>query len=157
MWRGSPCVIAAVIRTHWNGWCTARRFQRSYIGGCRLDERCTGDDSTEHYGACATVWDFANRKLRLQSSDTKLQDFLLVSRGMDQSCKVRTALLVYSVYATVNTLRADGKRAGPGGAVNLLWERLRKTCMLHPGCAKLIGGLWTQTAGRSFDSGSSRK
>ena len=46
-----PCVIAAVLKTWLNGWCTSRRFQDTGRS-CRLCEDCLGEDPMEHYVEC---------------------------------------------------------------------------------------------------------
>ena len=46
----APRVLSAVIRTLYNGWCTARRFQSS--GCCCLGCPYEGTDSIEHYARC---------------------------------------------------------------------------------------------------------
>ena len=44
-----PCVVAAVLETWVNGWCTSRRFQ--YHGNvCPFSS--TGEDSIDHFACC---------------------------------------------------------------------------------------------------------
>lgn len=41
------------LKTTFNGWCTARRFQE--IGLCRLCRGCDGQDDVAHYATCQGV------------------------------------------------------------------------------------------------------
>ena len=45
-----PRVVAAVFRTQWNGWCTARRFQQE--GKCCVGCYENARDCIAHYAAC---------------------------------------------------------------------------------------------------------
>ena len=46
----APRVLAAVFRAVWNGWCTARRFQKD--APCCLCCSASAMDSIEHYAQC---------------------------------------------------------------------------------------------------------
>ena len=63
-------VMASVIRTLYNGWCTARRFQQQ--GLCRLSCTCTGDDSLEHYARCKIGWEWISRHACFDSENPSL-------------------------------------------------------------------------------------
>jgi hypothetical protein len=139
-----PCVVAALIRTHFNGWCTARRFQEPARGKCSLSEDCSGEDSIEHYACCQCTRDFARRRLRFPG-ELELQTFLGLD-VMDSHARIRTALLVYAVYNVVNSLRSQQLRAQRGTADHLLRERLRYACMLHNGCDSFVRSLWSNVA-----------
>ena len=71
------CVLAALVRSWFNGWCTARRFQQGR-GSCWLAEECAGEDSLEHYCRCAWSWSGARSRLRVDDSRRQLGRFLLL-------------------------------------------------------------------------------
>ena len=146
--RVPPCIVSAVFRSHWNDWCCARRFQDSSTGRCRLDERCNGEDSIEHYSACASVWEFAGRRLRLCRSSCCLQSFLLLDQMTEQET-ICMALLVYAVISGVNDLRVRQTKAEHGAAEGILFERVRKACMLHDFCANVVNSLWSSNSSQS--------
>ena len=57
-----PKVCAAVLRTAWNGWCTARRFQGH--GLCVFGCKCwIQEDSIEHYANCSISTTFIRKHL----------------------------------------------------------------------------------------------
>ena len=76
-------VKAALLRTHWNGWLTAKRWQKSSERrDCRCCFGCNAPDAIEHYADCSVVSDFARRYLRLpriNSLQNRLADFLVLS------------------------------------------------------------------------------
>ena len=57
-----PRVVAAVLRTLWSGWCTARRFGQT--GPC-LFCGAHGGDSVEHASVCKALACFGQDHLRL--------------------------------------------------------------------------------------------
>ena len=57
-----PRIMAAIVRTWYNGWCTGRRFQQS--GTCIFG--CQYEDSIEHYSRCPIVMNFGHRYLNLE-------------------------------------------------------------------------------------------
>ena len=59
----APRVVAAVLRTLWNGWCTKRRFGSQ--GRC-LFCGCQKGDALEHISVCRTLAQFGTEHLRLQ-------------------------------------------------------------------------------------------
>eukprot|EP00973_Karenia_brevis_P084186 11681582-Karenia_brevis.AAC.1 len=69
-----PAVLSACFHTVFNGWVTARRFQRT--GQCVCDSRCAGEDSVEHYSECGTLRNCAARLLGLQSAELGFRDFM---------------------------------------------------------------------------------
>ena len=106
-----PKVLAAVIRTLWNGWCTGRRFQKSHHScmlGCQF-----GEDSVEHYGRCRHVWEVYARHFPQHAPpepQDRLTAFLLLSSPARRAAQNRQslrsfALLAAAAYATHNTWR----------------------------------------------------
>ena len=55
----SHCISAAILRTMWSGWATARRFQphQECLLGCG---HFSSEDSIEHYAGCHIAVDFAS-------------------------------------------------------------------------------------------------
>ncbi len=105
----TPRVAAAVLRTLWNGWTTARRFQKQ--GPCLFG--CAGrwkEDSIEHYAHCSIVLDFARRALQIDAAcgTQRLGHFVTLGLNADKVQEddlVRRALLLYAVYRATNLLR----------------------------------------------------
>ena len=135
-----PSVLAAMMRTMWNGWCTDRRFQQRASNRCRLAADCRGEDSIEHYSCCGTVWSFARQRMRLPEHKRGLQYFLLLE-NMDVSTAVRLSIVVYAVYDCVNTMRVQDQRCA-GDANVYLWERTRATLLRNGRCAQFFHGIW---------------
>ena len=74
-------MIAALIRSLWNGWVTSRRMQKAThdAGGCIFG--CEAVDCIEHYASCRRVAEFARKWLRLPHPPMppeQLADFLLL-------------------------------------------------------------------------------
>ena len=100
-----PRVVAACIRTLYNGWMTQRRLQQR--GHCRF--ACVGEeDSIEHYACCPVVRNFGCRRLQLEdvveARPTRIARF--VSLGVwlgypSEAELARRAVLVYAVYRAV--------------------------------------------------------
>ena len=100
-----PRVIAAVIRTIWNGWCTAARFQR--VSPCVLGCSHSAEDRIEHYAYCKfTKW-VANRMFHLSSHELSLATFLLLEDSMSEERIGQIAAVVFAVYTVTNRLRGD--------------------------------------------------
>ena len=97
-------LLAAVIRTLCNGWCTGRRFQRRASHTCCLDRGCEGEDSFEHYCECPQVLRFAAERLRLHMHGNRLEHFLLLTT-LDVDTLVKRALLLYATYSASNSGR----------------------------------------------------
>ena len=127
-----PRVVAATLRTWFNGWCTARRFQGrdSCFFGCRL-----GEDSVHHYLRCVRLQDFGTARLRLPSEErpearTLAALMLQPGSSMNDEVFTRRALLVAAAYRLHCTHRhgrpvrrcggpspslgAGGEAGGPG-------------------------------------------
>jgi hypothetical protein len=111
-----PCRVALVLfRTWFNGWCTARRFQKLQsvcLLGCAAGQ-CEGcHDSIEHYATCPVVVNFASRGLHLPSNliGSRLH-FLCLGRDIDNDTRTLQLLLLYAVYSSTNCLRASSHTA----------------------------------------------
>ena len=105
-----PRVAHAVWRTAWNGWTTARRFQKPShhcLLGC---DSTAAEDSIEHYARCKVTGELCNKFVGLGAvhyskwlgnfvvlgvNDSKVNDTTLVKR----------AVVVYAIYRATNQLR----------------------------------------------------
>ena len=108
----APRVLAAVLRTLWNGWPTARRFQRRGLDPrARCCYGCAAVDSIEHYAHCSALADFAWRYLRLPRPPTpagRLADLLLLDvacPSADSGLVLRKALRTAVAYHGHNLWR----------------------------------------------------
>ena len=105
-----PRVVAAVWKTMWNGWTTARRFQETghkCLFGCGSAH---GGDSIEHYAFCAIVKEIGVRFVGLQQThySRNLGNFVALGLNhgtVDETTLTKRAVLVYAVYRATNTLR----------------------------------------------------
>ena len=101
--RIPPRALAACLRSLWNGWVTARRFQGR--AGCCFG-CATGEDSIEHYADCPCVAEVAASQLGLPrpaSQEERLSRFLLLSPPHSEGAALelqRRALVTASVYLT---------------------------------------------------------
>ena len=81
-----PRILAAILRTWWNGWSTARRYQvRCTLPQHRCMLGCAAHDSIEHYASCSVLADFAQSQLQLQhpsDRESQLAAFLLLDVGV---------------------------------------------------------------------------
>ena len=94
-----PRVCAALFRTLWNGWCTARRFQKE--GSCCLGCSPFARDCIDHPAVCP----FALRLKRCSGlKRSSLASFLCLD-GMEQHGLVVHALATYAVFRVANHFR----------------------------------------------------
>ena len=101
----APRVLSSGLRTLYNGWCTARRFQST--GTCKLGCKWDGTDSLEHYAICPKVTRL-RRALGLPESFHSLLGFMNGIGGVEDSHRALNWLVVFAVYSSVNTLRHSG-------------------------------------------------
>ena len=121
-----PRVLAAILRTLWNGWITARRMQQQ-VPRDRLHccFGCHEIDDIAHYAHCSVVGDFARRHLGLIRDSTptdRLANFLLLDRRVrgDQPARLlRQALRTAVVYHVHNTWRHS-----PGASASILRQAM---------------------------------
>ena len=104
-----PRIIAAIIRTWFNGWCTARRFQRRDL--CIFG--CQSQDSIEHYCCCPVVADFGRRHLNLEQGEHPLEQFLLLSGSLKHCRPAKLACQSAWIAATYITHCRWTRRGGP--------------------------------------------
>ena len=130
------CVVAALVRTWFNGWCTPRRFQQGR-GKCLLSDECTGDDSIEHYARCTWGWHTAKRRLRIEESPRNIGRFMLLEQSANDDPFLLAANL-YAVYCTTNHFRALGRRGHGEEAFQLIAAAYTKASMLNQRLSRRI-------------------
>ena len=140
-----PRVFAAVFRTYFNGWCTARRFQQA--GTCAFG--CIDyEDSVEHYARCPVLARFGQKCLRLSyfpEPDQRRLDFFLLRLAGGYSdtrflCAALRLALAYRIHC-----RSHRQVAPMGG--ELAWLRaleltVKELVDCHPAAIQRLGSLW---------------
>ena len=126
-----PSTRWSVIRMWLNGWCTARRFQRSAV--CTFCGKM--EDSIEHFARCPTIRKVGNSKLSLGlSAQDPLCFLLLDGKARSPSSWFRHAALVHAVFAAHNSCR-HGTR--PADMQEWLWAEARGVFMRHSSLQRL--------------------
>lgn len=95
----APRVLSAMFKALWNGWCTARRFQK--VTCSRLQCSGTADDSIEH----PLVLKFATERFKLEAKMITLERVLCLVGGMTDEELVAMSVLVYIVFREVHSFR----------------------------------------------------
>jgi hypothetical protein len=143
-----PRVVAAIIRTLFNGWVTERRMQMTGSGciGCVFG--CHAEDSVEHYAHCAAVKDFAWRRLRLRYEKPlrPLAEFLLLDQPpslMDDDFLLRSAIRTATIYKA----HCWRRHAAPGSTaaaqcIQALQQALRAVVNGHAGATAAVAKVW---------------
>jgi hypothetical protein len=105
----SPRVVATVARTHWNGWCTKRRFQ--LVGPCVFHCSISCYDAVEHYPFCVVFKSLLQRVLHLPIIDT-FQNFLMLDHRLWSDDRlVVTSIAHYALYTAFNAAGLLGHHA----------------------------------------------
>ena len=125
-----PKIIASLIRTWFNGWCTARRFQgcERCLLGCEWDNT----DSIEHYCVCPKVTEL-RRHFELDTRFNSVAGFMMAVKPLQDSDILLNSLVVYATYSTVNTCRHTGRMSG-----TQVWHMLIEYCKLASGSHKKL-------------------
>ena len=100
-----PRVVAAFLRTWFNGRCTTRRFQT--LGPCLFGCGGCDTDCIEHYARCLVVTK-TRTLFRLPVAFSSLLGFLGGVEESTPSEQCLNALVVYAAYQAHNTLRQKG-------------------------------------------------
>jgi len=122
-----PCRVACVLfRTWFNGWCTARRFQKQKsvcLLGCTAGQAEGCHDCIEHYSTCQVVVTFASRWLHMthQFVGSRL-NFLCLDRDVDDDARTLQLLLLHAVYSSTNCLRASLQRDSHSNIYEMLLQ-----------------------------------
>jgi hypothetical protein len=140
-----PRVCAAVFRTVWNGWCTARRYQRLHEPCNRCWLGCEGEaqDSIEHYCRCPIGLSVLLSKLRLDLNPGHgLSLFCLCApEQRDDDLLTVSALYIYAVYMCSNHYRHKG-HVTADRAKQALGQYIIQSCEGDPKLIKFLDGRW---------------
>ena len=99
-------VHLANIRLHYNGWHTARRYQRRAGSTCLFCNADVSEDSIEHILKCDFVHSLFPRCLKKGSPPrVPLKHFFLF--GLDGKHKIAFGLMIFALYTMHNNLRHD--------------------------------------------------
>ena len=144
-----PRVLAAILRTHWNGWITARRLQ--WRTDTRQNQCCFGceaPDAIEHYASCTSVSNFARSHLRLSLTDSlqlRLEDFLLLnfsSPSLRKDTLFKHSLRTACVYRAHNMWRYH-PGVSPSTMRASLPQHLRELIRNHQTASQMVATIWT--------------
>ena len=141
-----PRVCAAVWKTMWNGWTTARRFQqcKPCVFGC--GSMCNAD-SIEHYARCTITIDSARNFVGLRRShySTWLGDFVVLGLNhgkVDGRTLTLRAIVVYAVMRATNLLRHH-PAIGDNVATDMVQQFAKEAVRGHgKASAVLDGAVW---------------
>jgi hypothetical protein len=141
-----PRVLAALSRTWFNGWCTARRFQRegNCLFGCRH-----GEDAVQHYLTCGALHRFGQRHLRLPlpaSPAACAQAALLLdpASSMEDGELCCRALLLAAAYR-LHCLHRRAQRIGSGDEEEIrraLSQAVKEAARGHTRAMQLLDSRW---------------
>jgi hypothetical protein len=104
-----PRVMASMIRTLCNGWCTRRQFQE--VGSCVFACRASASDAIEHYAFCPMFRSLLER-LHLPAMQTLVEFFLLEHRLWSDARLGVAAVAIHALYTSFNYYRLN---MGPRG------------------------------------------
>ena len=120
--RCQPRVVAALLRTWFNGWVSLGRMQQS--GGCVFG--CCREDRIRQYAFCPAVRSFSEARLRLAAPPRPalyLETFLGLGEDTGEQL-VQRAVALFSVYKLHCRLRHGAPR--PGNPADALWQLSRE-------------------------------
>ena len=143
-----PRVVAAVLRTWYNGWCTQRRFQSraACVFGCPL-----GEDSLEHYIQCSRLHRHGQLHLRLPTpqhfEDRGVSFMLLDCRArLSDTVLVRRALLLAAAYRLHCCLRRQPPFRDEEVLRRALAQAVREAAVGHAGAMQSLDTIWVASA-----------
>jgi hypothetical protein len=139
-----PRVLAAVLRTWFNGWCTKRRFQGkgNCIFGCAF-----GEDSVDHYMRCLKLHQHAQVRLRLPLPplcEDRGKSFMLLdspSQLSDEHLVLR-ALLLTAAYRLHCKLRLASPLTNSETRQRALDQAVKEAALGHSGAMTTLDGIW---------------
>ena len=143
-----PRVLAAVLRTWFNGWCTKRRFQGKgdCLFGCLF-----GEDSVDHYMNCSRLHSYGQARLRLPRTsnfvDRGLSFMLLeATSSIPDAVLTRRALLVAAAYRLhCRHHRSEGLH-DEVTLTRALDQAVKESSLGHKGAMRQYDSIWVQTA-----------
>ena len=139
-----PRVVAAVLRTWFNGWCTRRRFQQNgrCIFGCKL-----GADALEHYICCSRIHQHGVVRLRLPPAgafEARGVSFLLLDPQPRDDALTLRALLLAAAYQ----LHCSNRRGQPltdgEECRRALQHALREAARGHAQATQTLDAVWVR-------------
>ena len=142
-----PRVLAAVLRTWWSGWCTARRFGKR--ASC-LFCGSAGWDSVEHASVCRVLAHFGAAHLRLphfEEAGARRLGFLLLGppAALSNAQLTLGALRMAAAYRTHCRFRRSRAALQEAGAVQrALAQAVRELVQGHPGAIACYDARWTR-------------
>ena len=144
----APRVLAAVLRTWYNGWCTRRRFQGRgrCVFGCGL-----GADSVDHYMCCSRVHGVGQRQLRLPVPADFMERgvlfmLLAASSQLSDETLVRRALLLTAAYRLHCAHRREQPFADEGVLGRAFSQALKEAAAGHLGAVRCLDSVWATTS-----------
>ena len=154
-----PRVGAAVLRTWWSGWCTARRF-----GGRASCLFCGADngDSVEHAGVCPTLAAFGRDYLHLPYAGTlelRRRAFLLLDPRSQLSdiTLAMGAVRMAAAYPEHCRFRRQRGVWGPAWARRALEQAAKQAVLGHTGAMRLFDSRWTADSRAPARCGSTQR
>jgi hypothetical protein len=117
-----PNVHASLIRTHWNAWCTRRRFQLE--GPCMFGCSPTALDALEHYVHCPWFRRLTENILHLPRFHSMCEFLLLDHRLWSDRRLAVSAIAVHVFYTVFNRLRTHPAERTD----EHMHDLLRRTC-----------------------------
>ena len=149
-----PRVLAAVLRTWFNGWCTLRRFHGR--GDCLFGCTC-GEDSIDHYMRCARLHAYGQSRLRLARADNPLQlslNFMLLAptSAITDEVLSRRALLMAAAYRLHCRHRHTGSLTDEGILSRALDQAVKEATLGHQVAMRHLDGIWIRATTSSSTS-----
>ena len=136
-----PRVVAAVWKTMWNAWTTARRFQK--VGSCLLCcGSAMGEDSIEHYARCSSTIHVGKSFVGLRDThpSTWLGNFValgLCKGSVDDKTLTLRAVLIYAVFRSTNYLR-NNPTTSVDVVKDMLQQFAKEAVRGHPGATQML-------------------
>ena len=144
-----PRVMAAVLRTWYNGWCTRRRFQQrgQCLFGCSF-----GEDSVEHYICCSRLLRHGEQWLRLPPPATFADRgvcFLLLEpqSHLPNDVLTRRALLLAAAYRLHCRLRHGAPFADAEVLRRALTQAVKESAVGHAKAMHVLDSIFGPTRG----------
>ena len=137
-----PRVLAAVLTTWFDGWCTMRRF--GGIGSCVLCGRAEGDD-LEHLPHCPEIRVFSVRGLGLAHHDQlreRTADFLLLGQDATDVLTLKAIRLAAAYQVHCASRREPGRLRGVEVAYRALVHAAKELVSGHGYATRAVDDRW---------------
>ena len=118
-----PAVRFALINICLNGWNTARRFQETDIGECKLCVECDGRDCFEHHANCKYQKQFLEEAFGIQLQNG--MQGILLQQDFDDDELVVVASHIYAMRQAINQANSLGRRLNRNELWSILASGLR--------------------------------